>query len=274
MIRKIISCGHTGVESAALDIAVKLGIAHGGWTSRGKRNEGGRLPAEYDLKETSSLGFQEALEKNVLESDGTLIISRGGPTAGPTKAVQMALKYQRQFLHVDLKQYALFEAASLSSSWMSQKHIKVVFITGPLASEEPQIYRQTKKLLETAFYLSFVKSNLHAPYGATQLRTSENTPADLPHSVVDAVVCLKRSLSLKDRTLLANMQANELDHLNSGLGEYIKKAFGLYSNNEKLLQSCAEIGRLIQPLPDEACAVILRALWKDLHKTHKLRVIK
>lgn len=274
MIRKIISCGQSGVESAALDTAIRLGIAHGGWTSRGKRNDSGRLPAGYDLKETSSMGVQEAMEKNVLESDGTLIVSRGVQTAGPTKAAQLALKYHRQFLHVDLKQYALFEAASLACSWMSQRHIKIVFVTGPLAGEEPQIYMQTRKLLETAFYLSFVKSNLHAPFGAMQLRTSESIPDDLPHSVADAVIRLKTALSLKDRSLLANMQANELDHLNSGLGEYIKKNFGLYSNNEKLLQSCADIGRLMQPLPDEACAVILRALWEDLRKTHKLRIIK
>jgi Circularly permutated YpsA SLOG family len=274
MIRKIISCGQTGVESAALDTAIKLGITHGGWTSRSKRNDDGRLPAGYDLEETSSLGFQEALERNVLESDGTLILSRGVQTAGPTKAVQTALKHRRQFLHVDLQQYALFEAASLTCSWMSQKHINIVFVTGPLASEEPQIYVQARKLLETAFYLSFVKSNLQTPYGAMHLRTSEYTPDDLPHSVADAVVRLKTSLSLKDRSLLSNLQANELDHLNSGLGEYIKKYFGLYSNNEKLLQSCADLGRLRQPLPDEACAVILRALWEDLRQTHKLRIIK
>ena len=36
MIRKIVSAGQTGVELAALDIAIKLGISHGGWTSRGE----------------------------------------------------------------------------------------------------------------------------------------------------------------------------------------------------------------------------------------------
>lgn len=272
MIRKIVSCGQTGVELAALDIAIKLGIPYGGYTSRGKRNEAGPLPDIYDLKETLSLGFDEALEKNVTGSDGTLLISRGVKTAITQKAVQAALKHQRQFLHIDLKQYALFEAASLANAWMSQHQVGIVFVTGPSASEDEHIYHHTQKALETAFYLGFVKSGL-------QPRSYGVQPAEIeadawPQSVAQAVQRLNSALSLKDRTLVANMQPNELSHLNSGLGEYIKQHYGLYSGNEKLLQSCAQVGRLTRPLPDEACAVILRALWDELRKTHKLRVIK
>ena len=125
MIRKIVSAGQTGVELAALDIAIKLGIAHGGWTSRGRHNEDGRLPEMYRLEETSILGFQEALRKNVSESDGTLVISRGKSTPHTKEAVRTTLELERQLLHVDLSQHPLFEAASLVSSWMAQKHIKI-----------------------------------------------------------------------------------------------------------------------------------------------------
>jgi len=31
MIKKIISGGQTGADRAALDVAIKLGIPHGGW---------------------------------------------------------------------------------------------------------------------------------------------------------------------------------------------------------------------------------------------------
>lgn len=273
MIRKIISCGQTGVELAALDIALKLGIAHGGWTSRGRRNEEGALPVQYDLRETVSLGFQEAQEKNVAESDGTLVISKGIKSSGPTRAVQMALKHQRQFLHVDLRQYALFEAASLTNSWMSQKMIQEVYVTGPMISEDPQIYEQTRKLLETAFYLGFVKSGIQPDHSARS-EASGHRHADHPQTVGEAVKRLKTTLSLKDRSLLANMQPDELSHLNSGLGEYIKQNFGLYVGNEALMLSCAAVGRVAKPLADEASAIILRVLWEDLRKTHKLRVIK
>jgi hypothetical protein len=274
MIRKIISSGQCGVESAALDTAIKLGIAYDGWTPLGRRNDDGRLPAEYDLKETSSPGFEEALKKNILLADGLLVISKGVQTTRSTQAVRMALKQERQFLHIDLKQYGLFEAASLSCSWLFQKQIKTVYVTGPSDLEEPLIYGQAQKLLETAFYLGYVKSELQSPRGSGDFANAGQEDAGWPATVEDAVGRLKASMSLKDRTTLANMQADELDRLSSGLGEYIKKNFGLYTGNEKLMQSCAKIGLLKSPLADEACAVILRALVGDLRRTHRLRIIK
>ena len=67
---------------------------------------------------------------------------------------------------------------------------------------------------------------------------------------------------------------DELDRLRSGLGEFIKQHFGLYAGNEALLQACSDRGSLLRPIPEEACAVILRALWKDLQATHRLRIVK
>lgn len=274
MIRKLISSGRTGAELAALDVAIKLGISHGGWTPRGMRNEDGPLPQSYGLLEVPSLGFQRAMEENVIRSDGTLLITFGTKTTESAYAVKMALKHQRQLLHVDLSQSPAFEGASLTNSWISLQNIKAVFVTGPAASDEPRIYKQSKKILETVFYLGFVKSGLHPDYGLASPVATARSHANLPQSVDEAIDSLKKSLSLKDRAVIANMQPNDLDSIHSSLGEYIKQHFGLYSGNKNLLQSCAEHGRLSRPIPDEACAVILRALWKDLQATHKLRVIK
>lgn len=273
MIRKIVSSGQTGVELAALDIAIKLGISHGGWTSRGRRNEDGRIPDSYQLIETSSLGFHEALYKNVSESDGTLVISKGERTPQTKEAVKTALLLERQLLHVDLSQYALFEAASLTSSWMSQRHIQTAHVTGSLSSEDTQIYGQARKLLETALYLGFVKSEPQPMLSGSQALGTRPEKV-IPRTVSEAVTILKEALSLKDRTLLANLQVDELNHLHSGLWEYMKQHFDLYAGNQALLDACAEHAGLVRPLPDEACAVILRSLWEELRRNHKLRVIK
>jgi Circularly permutated YpsA SLOG family/Domain of unknown function (DUF6794) len=259
---------------AGLDVAVKLGIAHGGWASRGMRNDQGPLPERYGLQEDPALGFRHAMEQNVLNSNGTLLVTRGRKTVETRYAVETALGQQRQLLHVDLSQYSSFEAASLTSSWISLHKIKILFITGPSATVEPRIYDQVKKILETAFYLGFVKTGLH-PQQPTAMPLADHEPQkNLPRSVDAAITRLLETLQLKDRTSIANMQPEELDHLRTGLGEYIKQNFGLYSGNAPLLQSCADVGRLSRPLPDEACAVILRALWKELQATHKLRVVK
>lgn len=43
MIKKIISGGQTGADQAALDVAIKLGIPHGGWIPKGRKTEDGPL---------------------------------------------------------------------------------------------------------------------------------------------------------------------------------------------------------------------------------------
>ena len=274
MIRKIVSSGRTGVELAGLDVAGKLGIALGGWTPRGNRNAQGPLPVKYELHEVAAMGFKTAMEQNIKNSDGTLLISRGRRTVESRFAVETALRYQRQLLHVDLSQHSAFEAASLTTSWVSLQNIRVVFVTGPSAEQDANIYEQARKILETAFYLEFVKTGLHPERPRKLPLDGDTSQSNVPGSVDEAVQRLKNTLPLKDRAVIANMQPGELDHLRSGLGEYIKQNFGLYTGNTDLLQSCAQEGSLVQPLADEACAVILRALWRDLQNTHRLRIIK
>jgi hypothetical protein len=59
MIEKIISGGQTGVDRAALDVALQLGIACGGWCPKGRRAEDGPIPERYPLKETSSPAYPQ-----------------------------------------------------------------------------------------------------------------------------------------------------------------------------------------------------------------------
>ena len=51
MIKKLISGGQTGTDRAALDVALKFGILHGGWIPKGRKTEDGTLPDKYKLKE-------------------------------------------------------------------------------------------------------------------------------------------------------------------------------------------------------------------------------
>jgi hypothetical protein len=274
MIQKLISSGQTGVELAALDVAIKLGIDHGGWAPRGKRNAQGPLGQSYNLSEVPAVGFKTAMEQNVMFADGTLLVTRGKKSPRTQYAVEMSLKHQRQLLHVDLSQNASFEAASLISSWGSLQQIKIAFVTGPQAESDSHIYAQMLKIMETALYLGFVKTGLHPTLADREPQLQVEQTEKYPYSVNEAVLRLKSVLSLKDRAYLANIQADELDHMRTGLSEYIKQKFGLYAGNAPLIKSCAKIGKRENPLVDEACAIILRALWKDLQQTHKLRVIK
>lgn len=275
MICRIISSGNSGVERAALDVARKLGINHGGWLSKGTSRQNRELMVAYQLKETESFGPQHAVEQNVKDADGILLVSRGEKIPRLKHPTEAALKQHRQFLGVDLKQYPAFEAASLINSWAQIHKVKSVFVTGATELEVPGIYRIAHKMLETVFYLGYVKSDAYALSPAHgNLAAGNSEKPSPPRTVEQCVERLKTIMSLKERALIANMQAGELGQLRSGLGEFVKNTFGLYSGNDALMKSCAQVGKLSRPLAEEACAVILRAFWEDLRRTHRLRVVR
>jgi hypothetical protein len=98
MIKKIISGGQTGADRAALDVAIKLGIPHGGWVPKGRITEEGPLPDKYQMHEMPTEIYADRTEQNVIDSDGTLIISRGKPTGGSDYTREMALKNKKHLL--------------------------------------------------------------------------------------------------------------------------------------------------------------------------------
>jgi hypothetical protein len=273
MIVKIISGGQSGADRAALDVAIKLGIPHGGWVPKGRLTEDGPLPEVYALQETATAVYAERTEKNVVDSDGTLIISRGELTGGSEYTREMALKHGRPWLHVDLNRTPAFRAAVTINEWLAGNDIRVLNVAGPRASKGPNIYRDAAALLESVYYLSLsglnpkkiTDSGLPAP----EQPATENLPR-----VRDVVERLRADLPLKDQVLIANMSEPELPALDRTLGEFIVNRYGLATGNTALRRSCRWVAR--RPIADEsaAAAAIIRALWKQLRRTHPLRRVK
>jgi len=148
MLRKIISGGQTGVDRAALDVAIRMGIPHGGWIPKGRLTEDGTLPPHYHLQEMPDEAYEARTEKNVLESDGTLIISRGSPTGGTDYTRQMVLKHGKQMLHIDLSLgQRPSDAGSLIASWIEMNRIETLNVAGPRASHDSAIYMDAVNIL-------------------------------------------------------------------------------------------------------------------------------
>ena len=59
MLKKIISGGQTGADRAALDVAIELGIPHGGCISKGRKTEEGSLPDTYDMQEMPTESYPD-----------------------------------------------------------------------------------------------------------------------------------------------------------------------------------------------------------------------
>src|SRR5262247_3340324 len=96
---KIISGGQTGVDRAALDVAIECGMPWGGWCPKGGwaedfPNPPGLLAKYPHLRETPLAHPLQRTEWNIRDSDATLIITdsegmavsvgTSGGSSGPT----------------------------------------------------------------------------------------------------------------------------------------------------------------------------------------------
>jgi hypothetical protein len=157
-LEKIVSGGQTGADQAALDVALELGIPHGGWMPKGRKTEGGPLPARYRLKEMPTDSYSKRTEQNVIDSDGTLIISHGGLKEGSDYTRKMAVKHGKPWIHIDADKQSTDAAVEMITTWISGNDIELLNVAGPPASKDPQIYTATKTILKAVMLSSYEDS--------------------------------------------------------------------------------------------------------------------
>ncbi|HXG08540.1 MAG TPA: putative molybdenum carrier protein [Gemmataceae bacterium] len=150
-LTKIVSGGQTGVDRAALDVALELGLPCGGWCPKGRRAEDGPIDARYPLQETPGDGYPQRTEWNVRDSDGTLVLMRGEPDRGTRLTVELAQRYGKPLLVLDL---AGEPDTDKARAWIEEHRIEILNVAGPRASSCPGIYDQAawflRKLLADA----------------------------------------------------------------------------------------------------------------------------
>ncbi|MGE0353714.1 MAG: putative molybdenum carrier protein [Gemmatimonadales bacterium] len=133
---RIISGAQTGVDRAALDVALKLGIPCGGWCPAGRRAEDGVIPTRYPVEETPSPEYSERTEWNVRDSDGTLIVVRNPPTGGTAQTIEFARRHQRPVLILDPGDP---DAARRLREWLQAHGIRILNVAGPREGTDPGI---------------------------------------------------------------------------------------------------------------------------------------
>jgi len=147
---KIVSGGQTGADRAALDAALALGIPHGGWVPLGRRAEDGRIPDRYKLRETDSADYAVRTEKNVQDSDATLVVTRGPAERGSALTLGMARKHAKPCLHLDLLELDEEAAVSKLRRWLDEVRPATLNVAGPRASTDPAVYPAVRTLLRAA----------------------------------------------------------------------------------------------------------------------------
>lgn len=135
-ISVIISGGQTGVDRAALDFALDFGITCGGWCPKGRRSDDGEIPGKYPLKETSSQEYTVRTRKNILSSDGTLIIVKQGVMDRGTQLTHSICLERGKpvFIAFSVKQKPEFV------EWIISNRIKTMNVAGCRENTHPGIH--------------------------------------------------------------------------------------------------------------------------------------
>lgn len=279
MLKKIISGGQTGADRAALDTAIKFNLEHGGWVPAGRRAEDGAVSDQYNLIEMESASYPRRTEQNIINSDGTLIISRGVLAGGSLLTRKTASRLNKPWCHIDLMELDEFEGAVILHGFVADSNIETLNVAGPRASQDPFIYRSVKSIIETFIYMELMERS------SDDLRSDDiilfhRKAEQICPTIEDAVRFLSSTMQLRTRSVIANSSDNEIGSLYFALSDTIKVKLGLDDDNRELLEACRHeikmgdnFGADVMDIED-ATMVILKELRQFLKKSHVLRVIK
>lgn len=140
---KIVSGGQTGVDRAALDVALELGIECGGWCPAGRWAEDGPIDARYPLRETPSGDAAQRTEWNVRDSDGTLLLTADA-SPGTERTRDAARRLGRPVFTWPAD---ATEDVGLFRRWLQVYGVQTLNVAGPRESEAPGIYLQARRIL-------------------------------------------------------------------------------------------------------------------------------
>ncbi|MBA3543907.1 MAG: glycosyltransferase [Chthoniobacterales bacterium] len=178
---KIISGGQTGVDRAALDVALSLGVTGGGWCPAGRLAEDGIIPAHYPLEELSGGGYLQRTEKNVEAADGTVVFHSGILRGGSKATADFCAERGKPCLVLDASRTSNAEAAMQLVQFVRANGLTVLNVAGPRASEWPSGHQ-------------FVAATLTAFLAAEAPSLSFVIPAhNEEHELAETLVAIRRA---------------------------------------------------------------------------------
>lgn len=150
-VTKIISGGQTGSDRGGLEAANDLGLERGGWAPAGWRAEDGVIPVWYrtGMVEHWSPAYRPRTKANVVDSDGTLILSLGplAKESGSMLTAQLARQLEKPYRHFTVDQAEGGYGADLIRAWLAEHRISVLNVAGPRESKEPGVQRAVRRVM-------------------------------------------------------------------------------------------------------------------------------
>jgi Circularly permutated YpsA SLOG family len=272
MLKKIISGGQTGADRAAIDLAIKLSIPHGGWIPKGRKTESGPLPLKYQLKEMDTADYPSRTRMNIVDSHGTVILSRGRLTGGSELTNVFAKVAGKPVCHIDLTLNDSFEAAIILQSFIMENRIEILNVAGPRASHDPEIYFDVRSILEAVFYMMFLDSTQEEKIKA--LIPAVPVQEASPKTKQAAVELIAADLSLKAKSFIARLADEKIQYLYFGWLDYLKFRLGLDSGNTALVTQMSQGMDSVTFTIEDGVMEIVKSLKQYVETHYSLKVIK
>jgi hypothetical protein len=139
-VAKIISGGQTGIDRAALDAALQLGIPCGGFCPAGRLAEDGPIPEHYPLTEVMIVNYPFRTRRNVDVADAILILHEELPlptSPGTLLTLRLARESGKPWREVFLD---LPAAVAFARGFLAEQDGKILMVAGPRESKCPGIH--------------------------------------------------------------------------------------------------------------------------------------
>lgn len=164
----VISGGQTGVDRAALDAAMALGLSCGGYCPKGRRALDGRIPARYPLCEIPESNYLARTRLNIQAAHATLVINVGPLSGGTLATLRLARRepgpgeLPARLLLASLD--GLANPLEQAGAWLSRlvRPGFVLNVAGPSERKAPGVGRLARKFL-TRLFAGYASGSDHRP---------------------------------------------------------------------------------------------------------------
>jgi hypothetical protein len=149
MLERIVTGGQTGVDQAAWRAARALGIATGGWMTRGFQTEDGPRPEFaqlYGAVELGSVNYPARTRANARDSDATVWLGNPDSPGGRT-TLDACERLGRPVLEI----LDGFTRPSEVAAWIEAEEVRVLNVAGSRESRAPGIGARAERFLLEVF---------------------------------------------------------------------------------------------------------------------------
>ena len=109
------------------------------------------LPEQYNVKEIGNPSYFERLEKNIIDSEGTVILTYGQLIRGSNATRELANTHNKPCLLLELNEYTLNHAISSIRKWMAKHEIDEIFFTGSKPIAAPNLRKDVIQIIESIY---------------------------------------------------------------------------------------------------------------------------